>query len=445
LWCCLLAALLTCATASASTRVKLSAFPGVQQGSVVVFRIHGLGRHSIQWGRMSLNGHGVWVSAHQLKLAARRGFLRVALVRHPSRHVRPVARIALERIRLVVAFGPTPPVARAAVTGPLPSFSSALPAIPADAHYVSPRGDDSNPGTQQQPWKTLDKATSAPQPGDTVVFEAGTYGSRGVRVNWNAGGTSSAPITFIGDPSGQRPRILGYTVMYGAHVRVYNLLFDGPTGRVGPTTSDNPGGEEVMIWTQAADITIASSEIRNSHWHSGIYLTGADGVKLINNYIHNNGDFSDPAQSNLDHGIYWADGSGGLVADNLVSHNLADGVQLYPNATNVTVEDNTIVGNGKSGVIIAQDAARNRVVDNVVANNRDNSIRSWSLNGTGNLVEHNLVWNNGTDGSGNIGTAADGLRMVNNVASAPQFVGGGDFHLLANSPGASWAGAYRGN
>jgi hypothetical protein len=301
---------------------------------------------------------------------------------------------------------------------------------------VSPSGDDANPGSAAAPWRTLAKATTAAAPGDTVVLEAGTYGARGTRTNWNAAGTSTAPINFIGDPSGTRPTILGYNVLYGAHVRVWNLLFDGPTGNVGPNPS---GGEEVMLWLQGSDIQINDSEIRNAHWHAGIYVTGGDGDKLIGNYIHDNGNRADPAQANLDHGIYWDSGNGGVIANNLIVHNLAHGIQLYPDAQGVNVEWNTIAANGKAGVMIAQNAANNTVANNIVANNTENSIRSWSLTGTGNTAHDNIVWQNGT---GNIGTEADGLTLSHNTQTDPQLAG--NYSLLASSPANGIAGAIGG-
>ena len=42
-------------------------------------------------------------------------------------------------------------------------------------YYVSPSGSDSNPGTMDAPFGTVQKAVNAPSPGDTVWFRAGTY------------------------------------------------------------------------------------------------------------------------------------------------------------------------------------------------------------------------------------------------------------------------------
>src|SRR5262249_14050977 len=84
--------------------------------------------------------------------------------------------------------GPTPPVARGAI------------------YYLSPAGDDSNPGTTPgRPWRTFDKVLNASRPlraGDTVVLLDGTYTRQTTglpdvdcRTNGNApNGTPDRPI-----------------------------------------------------------------------------------------------------------------------------------------------------------------------------------------------------------------------------------------------------------
>ena len=44
-----------------------------------------------------------------------------------------------------------------------------LPARAANSYYVSSSGNDLNPGTQTQPWKTIQKAAAMVIPGDTVI------------------------------------------------------------------------------------------------------------------------------------------------------------------------------------------------------------------------------------------------------------------------------------
>lgn len=59
----------------------------------------------------------------------------------------------------------------------------------AGVYYVSTTGNDGNPGTQAQPWRTIQKACNTLQPGDTVYIMAGTYNEKvAVNVSGSAAG-----------------------------------------------------------------------------------------------------------------------------------------------------------------------------------------------------------------------------------------------------------------
>lgn len=45
-------------------------------------------------------------------------------------------------------------------------------------YYVAPTGNDTNPGTEARPWKTIQKAADTMTAGDTVYIKAGTYHER---------------------------------------------------------------------------------------------------------------------------------------------------------------------------------------------------------------------------------------------------------------------------
>jgi parallel beta-helix repeat protein len=60
-------------------------------------------------------------------------------------------------------------------------------------YYVSKSGADSNPGTEAQPWKTIQKAANTLAAGDTVYIKAGTYNER---VRPQNSGTAGNYITY---------------------------------------------------------------------------------------------------------------------------------------------------------------------------------------------------------------------------------------------------------
>jgi Right handed beta helix region len=213
-----------------------------------------------------------------------------------------------------------------------------------------------------------------------------------------------------------------------SHVTLRGLLFDGPTGPATPRTAENPRGEEVQVWITGRAVEIASSEIRDSAWHAGVFVT-ADGARLVGNHIHDNGDRSDPRRANLDHGIYWDRGRGGLVANNLIERNVTHGVQLYRAPAQVRVVHNTIVRNGRAGLVIAADAAGNEIANNLVAFNGRPDI-THDLRGKGNLLVSNLFWRNGDAAV----VAGGPLRSAGNLAADPRLAAPGDHRLGPRSP-----------
>jgi len=74
------------------------------------------------------------------------------------------------------------------------TFCAAASAAAA-TYCVAPNGDDSQPGTEAQPWQTLRKAAAAVQPGDTVRIKAGQYAA-GPTWRVNRAGTAEKPITY---------------------------------------------------------------------------------------------------------------------------------------------------------------------------------------------------------------------------------------------------------
>ena len=81
-----------------------------------------------------------------------------------------------------------------------------LPAfLTAATYYASPSGNDSNPGTYAQPFRTVARGIQAANPGDTIVLQDGTYpadtpyggGSTSGWLLWiNKSGTPGSPITL---------------------------------------------------------------------------------------------------------------------------------------------------------------------------------------------------------------------------------------------------------
>jgi hypothetical protein len=65
-------------------------------------------------------------------------------------------------------------------------------------YYVATTGNDTWPGTQAQPWATLQKAVDTIAAGDTILVQPGTYA--GCRMRY--GGTAVAPKTLMAQTAG---------------------------------------------------------------------------------------------------------------------------------------------------------------------------------------------------------------------------------------------------
>jgi len=93
------------------------------------------------------------------------------------------------------------------VAGGLPGVTT--PACAADAltvYYVSPDGDDAQPGTRQAPWRTPEHAAETAKAGDTIIFLPGEYSGRLVPAN---SGTPEAPIVFRAEQR-RTARLIGH-------------------------------------------------------------------------------------------------------------------------------------------------------------------------------------------------------------------------------------------
>lgn len=90
-------------------------------------------------------------------------------------------------------------VARSLLTcvGVLAGMAERVPAAAYVVEHATPGAADTNPGTEEQPFKTVQHAADAAQAGDTVYVTAGKYDER---VKVKAGGTEGKPVAFVAMP-----------------------------------------------------------------------------------------------------------------------------------------------------------------------------------------------------------------------------------------------------
>jgi parallel beta-helix repeat protein len=108
------------------------------------------------------------------------------------------------------------------------------PAVPtldlSNAYFISPNGSDTNPGTQAQPWQTIQKAVTTVVAGDTIYLHGGQYD--GVNAGWyfSNSGRAEAPITFTNYPDEQVVIKTRQGLLDGDNSRAFRCWAD-PTGQ----------------------------------------------------------------------------------------------------------------------------------------------------------------------------------------------------------------------
>jgi hypothetical protein len=134
-------------------------------------------------------------------------------------------------------------------------------------YYVSPNGNDSNPGTQLQSWRTIQKAANMMVAGDTVVVQSGEYDER---VQIATSGASGAPITYQAQGT---VTMKGFTV-WADHITIQGFDI---------TDTENAWDDGWGIFVQGSHCVLENNYV---------YFATRGGIKLFAN------DTDDPVTSN---------------------------------------------------------------------------------------------------------------------------------------------------
>lgn len=306
------------------------------------------------------------------------------------------------------------------VVGLLLVWSAAPSASAASAYYVSPNGDDANPGSEAQPWRSLEKAATSAQAGDTVYFMEGTY--PGVLRPRNSG-TAGNPITFTSYP-GQRATIDGGKTSKGpfggvvdihnrSHIVVSNLrVINSEHFGIRVSDSDN-----ILIQGNITDFTFSS----------GIYLAGSQQVIVDGNEVLRacHGVGGRPPQEHI---TVRGDMNGFEIRNNRVHvlHNGEgkEGINIKEGAANGKVYNNVIDGMSRTGIYVdAFDAFVDNIeiFGNVVTNSLHGIVVASERRGpvTNISIYNNLFYNNHHNGVWVTGYLDGGpmsnIRIVNNT------------------------------
>ena len=323
----------------------------------------------------------------------------------------------------------------------------------AGTYYVAKTGDDANPGSEAQPWLSIQKAADTLVAGDTVYIRAGTYKERVIPKNSGSAGNYITYAAYPGetvtiDGTGvDLPEWTGLFDITGkAYIKVSGLRVTN--ARVNPhnlgiqaeTSSHviieknyvyNTNDSGIGIWS-SSDVTVDHNEVEKpcqAGWNESLSVGGTDGFDVKNNLVHDS-----PKE-----GICTKDGSSnGKVFGNEVHHTAAVGIYVDAwdkHTYNIDVFQNVVHDiSNNNGFAVASEMGglleNIRIYNNVAYHNRFCGV-SISINGPGDAqgkhwmkniqVINNTFYNNGwtTWGGGITIDNPDAQNVVvrNNIAS----------------------------
>jgi Right handed beta helix region len=344
-------------------------------------------------------------------------------------------------------------------TASLDAFGqTAAVVVPAD-FWMSPTGNDANPGTEALPWRTFAHADTVVGPGDLVVLKPGTYVEDTIVLTTS--GTAGNPITYQSqvrhaaiiqpvDNQAGLEVILGdadYIILDGLQVdgTVYPELLGGITMQGSHTETKN-------CWIH--HIRCLGQTDGGSGYLCGNGPTAAyDQVdnKIYNCRVNDIGNLAVP--SALVHGIYLSHVDAQCF-NNLVYRVEGGGIHLWHRASSIHAHNNTMFDCRDSGMILghgtepqAPVSLQNSKFSNNIVIDCPNGIRSSGAQGTGNEARNNTCFRCGTAFSlaaswGVSGSATTDPGLVNY-----QISGSGDYHPTAagaavNSGVSTWSPAF---
>ncbi len=148
----------------------------------------------------------------------------------------------------------------------------------AAVYYVAKHGSDSNPGTLDEPWATVGKATDMAGAGDTVLVADGIYNEG--PIYFANSGTPSKWITVANAP-GANPIVTksgalrGIYVRYRSYIEIRGFTFYG---------YDTDG-----ITIHHSDYVICSNIQAYGNGNTGIEVVDSDHIIIQDSKFHHNG------------------------------------------------------------------------------------------------------------------------------------------------------------
>jgi hypothetical protein len=378
------------------------------------------------------------------------------------------------------AYQPSASLPYAGIAFMIPTKAGSCPAVftqpPSRAEYfVSITGSDSNDGSAQKPWATINHAAQSLVPGPqvaTVHVAAGTYSTStqagcivtasytdSCGIHTTKSGTATAPIVFISDDLWQAKIIPADadTVWYNSADYVTISGFE-IMGNISTNNAIQNDGSFVRIENNKIhDIPVIKGCSRGvgsggiSHTNAASHDNDA-----IGNLIYNIGSFpgNDLAPSNYcNHadGIIYRQPRGN-IQNNILYHIQTWGFVTWAKASNFQITNNLIFDSGTrdnlgnltgGGIALAANAAvldYVTVSNNIIRNNSGVALYDVDALGTHNVFLNNAIYANGAFSQFKPGTTDVGSILVDPKMINFKLDGTGDYRLLNSGSPAVNAG-----
>lgn len=342
-------------------------------------------------------------------------------------------------------------------------------------HFVSTSGNDTYPGTQAQPWKTLKKASLSSVPGDVIMILPGTYFEKLAPQN---SGTSGNYITFMADPgtvtldgsgvslgsSGDgMVQILGKSYIKVSGLIIKNSSQSGVNLQA-DASSIKPNYVEITRMSisntnqvgikvsNSTNINLNNNSINYVKYSSGIGVWTSDHVVVDHNMIVNAHVMSEAAGGH-EESLSVANTTNFEVSNNDVSMN---GQTAYLGNEGIDIKEASRYGkvhhnyihdySGEGGALyvdawkaISPSLSNIDIYSNFLKNTANGINIGSEQGGTAENINvyNNLVYNTGSVGIGVPGRTGDGLRrnvnIYNNTIYKSQYNGGAGIYVTSGN------------
>ena len=282
----------------------------------------------------------------------------------------------------------------------------------AATYYVdATNGNNDNPGTFAEPWKTIGKANTTLVADDTVYIRTGTYeetirpdnsGTEGNYITYAQYEDEEVTITGVSDGGDLTNRsyivIDGFKIMHvsgnwiklrpnGDHNIIRNCYMEGAGGWSGIYMGGQDSTE--TNYNQILDNTLIASLDSPCGPHDVIYLRDGGRYNLIEgnsisysahvaiNIIWKVGDPGDPAPDMFN-----------VIRNNTIQNKWHTSISTFPNGNATLIENNTILDSGEEYTENACGSERDRTM----SRKDHKGIQHGARNS---IIRHNVLINNG--------------------------------------------------